>query len=293
MFYRIQLVILGVCYKTLQTLRKYGKVQLSHLAVFGDDDLGLRIVCFGEFETETLSHLRSLFKTSMRDKHFIDVGANLGNHSNGLCQSFAECHAFEPSPRTFHLLKANMADKPNVICHQVALSDYNGAARFHQDINNSGKSYIVGKSSFSAKKSNDNSIEIKTIRLDDALTEHSKVGLIKIDVEGHELRVLQGAVNILQNEKPLVMIEVLASEISNGQTPSLNFLQENGYTTFFNIEPKALQISLISNVPILRWINHLILTLDLIILGSRGVTTEELMITALKKKNYNTILVSA
>ena len=293
MFYRIQLVILAVCYKTLQTLRKYGKVQLSNLAVFGDDDLGLRIVCFGEFETETLSYLRDFFKTSMRDKQFIDVGANLGNHSNGLFKSFAECHAFEPSPRTFHLLKANMADKPNVICRQIALSDYNGAARFHQDNSNSGKSYIVDKPPFSAKKNDDSYIEIKTIRLDDALTEHSKIGLIKIDVEGHELQVLQGAVNILQDHKPLVMIEVLASEISNGQTPSLNFLQEKGYTTFFNIEPKALQISLISNTPILRWMNHLILILDLIILGPRGVSVEELDIASLKKKNYSTILVSA
>ena len=75
--------------------------------------------------------------------------------------------------------------------------------------------------------------------------------------------------------------------------PSLNFLRENGYKKFLSIETKAVQISFIDTIPSLRWINHIILVLDLIILGSRGVVTEELMITDLKRKNYNSILVSA
>ena len=131
------------------------------------------------------------------------------------------------------------------------------------------------------------------MRLDDIINKQSDVGLIKIDVEGHELQVLQGAVGILRKQRPFVMIEVLADEISKGQAPSLNFLKENGYTKFISIEPKAIQISFIDTIPSLRWINHVILVFDLIILGSRGVVTEELMITDLKRKNYSAILVSA
>ena len=293
MFHRIQLVILGICYKVLQTLRKHGNAKVSSLAVFGDDDLGLRIIFFGEFETETLSYLRDFFKTKMKKKQFIDVGANIGNHTNGLCSYFSNCHAFEPNPRTFQLLKANMTGKPNVICHQLALSNCSGEASFHQDSNNSGKSRVIDMSQFNAQNNNNDLIKIKTMRLDDIINKHSDVGLIKIDVEGHELKVLEGAVEILKKQRPFIMIEVLANEISEGQAPSLNFLRANGYTKFLSIEPKAVQISLIDTIPSLRWINHVILVFDLIILGSRGVVTEELMITDLKTKNYNAILVSA
>jgi hypothetical protein len=148
-------------------------------------------------------------------------------------------------------------------------------------------------SQFNAQNNNNDLIKIKTMRLDDIINKHSDVGLIKIDVEGHELKVLEGAVEILKKQRPFIMIEVLANEISEGQAPSLNFLRANGYTKFLSIEPKAVQISLIDTIPSLRWINHVILVFDLIILGSRGVVTEELMITDLKRKNYSAILVSS
>ena len=45
--------------------------------MFADDDLGLRLSCFGEFETEILTHLRKSFGSDLVKTHFIDVGANI------------------------------------------------------------------------------------------------------------------------------------------------------------------------------------------------------------------------
>ena len=69
------------------------------------------------------------------------------------------------------------------------------------------------------------------------------------------------------------------------QRPSLSqFSQKKTDTQSFLALNPEFQIPFIDTKPSLRWINHLILALDLIIVGSRGVVTEELMITNSKEK---------
>ena len=288
----IQIIGSSICYKLLQTLRRHDDAKISKLAVFADDDLGLRITCLGEFETETLSYLREKIKGNMKSSHFIDVGANVGNHTNGLSEYFAHCHAFEPSPKTFQLLKVNMTNKANVTCYQVALSDTNGQTMLAHDNLNSGKSHITYPNLTEKKVAKPHLIPVETRRLDHVISKNCPIGAIKIDVEGHEIQVLRGAAGIIKAQKPLIIIEVLSREIIDGHSECLDYLNEIGYNRFESVEPLFMHFSFINHVRFLRWINHLLLILDLIVSGPHRARIKTLKISSLKKKDYNTILAS-
>jgi Methyltransferase FkbM domain len=58
-----------------------------------------------------------------------------------------------------------------------------------------------------------------------------RVDLIKIDAEGHELSVLQGALNVLATSRPVILYENLAGT-SGANLPVYNFLKAQGYQLY-------------------------------------------------------------
>jgi FkbM family methyltransferase len=141
----------------------------------------------------------------------LDVGANIGNHSLYLAKftTATTIHAFEPMPRSFEHLSANMKrnDCENVTLHNFALSDSSGVAKMNfPDPTNQGMAKI-----------SEEGIEVQVIRLDDLNIE--KVSLIKIDVEGHELSVLRGGLETIRKNRPHLYIEIqdenLLSEVED------------------------------------------------------------------------------
>ena len=288
---RIQFIIAGLCYKLLQSIRSSQRATLSDLAVFADDDLGLRLSCFGEFETEILTYLRELFGSNLVETNFIDVGANIGNHTIGLHDQFYKCHAFEPDPRTFRLLKANTARRPNITCHQTALSDRDGISAFSQHRTNTGKSHIVSSPQTQSPTASKSMIDVETSRLDNTSSAFESVSFIKIDVEGHELEVLKGAQKLLTTQMPMILLELLATDIGGHRAASLDFLAEIGYTQFYCLQPSYIQIAALAKLPSLRWINHIILGMDILFRGRQRVKLIKLDASYLKSKNYEAIFV--
>ena len=288
---RIKFVVAAVCYKCIQWARGPSDVDRSNLAVFAGDDLGLRIACLGEFESEVLSYLRRSLWPEVKNKVFLDVGANAGNHSLGLADHFAHCHAFEPDPRTYKLLELNTAELDNITTHQIALSNRNDLVEFCHDHVNTGKSHIIDRSDKQASEVASN-MTVQTRRLDDLDLASEQIGLIKIDVEGHETQVLEGARSILHRHKPHVMIELLASDIFNNRAASLDFLAGIGYNNFTSLEVRTLRIGFIHDIASLRWINHVLTGLFIIFRGVNAAKAVPLDISALETKNYDAILVS-
>jgi FkbM family methyltransferase len=114
-------------------------------------------------------------------------------------------HAFEPLPD----YAARLArDFPSVTVQRLALSDTEGEEEF---------AYVHGRpawSGFLARTASDHPvvsdvefIRVRTARLDDVIDATLPVGFIKIDVEGAELRVLQGATRTLSAWRPFVVFE--------------------------------------------------------------------------------------
>lgn len=124
----------------------------------------------------------------------LDVGANIGVMTRIFAFRAREVFAFEPAPRAWRLLRANTSDLPNVRLHALALSNVEGPLHFAQRT-------ALDISSISDEQG----LEVCATTID-ALQVNPT--LIKIDVEGFEHRVLQGATATLANG-PTIIFEAL------------------------------------------------------------------------------------
>ena len=130
----------------------------------------------------------------------IDVGANIGNHALYFAITRgALVHAFEPNPtsrRYLHeSLEANHIDR--VIIHPEGLSDWRGTASLVQQED-------LGMVSLTPSPDG----EIQVARLDDfEFPLEPRITVVKIDVEGDEAAILDGATRTLKEHQPLIAIE--------------------------------------------------------------------------------------
>jgi FkbM family methyltransferase len=209
------------------------------LAVFAFDHIGLCINHYGRYESRTLclagNYLESVI-SSLSQTTALDIGANIGNHSLYFSDLFEEVFAFEPSPRTFALLKFNTEHaclKRNIKCFNFGLSDQNSELLFETSNLNVGGSRIV-EAPRKIQASDTLLIEVK--RADDLPELYDKkISLIKIDVEGHELAALKGAKNLIERNNPIILFEQHASDFSAGKSDVVEYLRGLNYR-FLTIE---------------------------------------------------------
>lgn len=206
------------------------------LAIFSFDHIGLTINLEGRFEGADLEILRRfLLETLSIDTSAValDIGANIGNHALFFSNIFARVIAFEPNPRTFKLLEFNCHDS-DVEPLNLGLSSTDGTLDFLVLPSNVGGSCIVPDMNDETPRDHLSKIEVRRL---DTLPEVAEldIALIKIDVEGHELAVLQGASETLQRTRPVVVFEQLKREIHDGTSDVIKSLGGLGYT-FYTIE---------------------------------------------------------
>jgi FkbM family methyltransferase len=140
-----------------------------------------------------------------------DIGANIGNHTLYFAGVLgAEVEAFEPYGPSFVLLARNVAAhglEARVRLHETALGAATGRARI-----TGAKPGNPGTAR--AEAGCDGDIPLTTLA--DALQGRGPVGTIKVDVEGGELEVLQGAAEILRRDRPAIFVEVATEEAWRG-----------------------------------------------------------------------------
>jgi len=141
-------------------------------------------------------------------KTIVDIGARKGHWYKNLTKTFGNntAYLFEPTPNIADWLKRKYT---NVNVEQCALSNENGKLEFHIDLEKGGWSGL--KKQRSEGKYETIFVDVKT--LDDYNL--SNVGLIKIDVEGAELRTLQGAKNTIVKNKPIIYFECADVHLEN------------------------------------------------------------------------------
>jgi FkbM family methyltransferase len=138
-----------------------------------------------------------------------DIGANTGTYAANLARMFpkAKIYCFEPAPTIFRKLEIWASDEAQVTAVNLALSNHSGDVdmHFHEDHPPSSSllqttDLNIATFPFMQRQS---SIKIRTERLDqfvkDQGIEFSSGALMKIDVQGHELAVLEGARSTLAN----------------------------------------------------------------------------------------------
>jgi FkbM family methyltransferase len=141
----------------------------------------------------------------------IDVGAAIGEYSKSARLIFpdARIYAFEPIPESFKKLEDVAGKIKNMQCHNVALSDEEGETEFHLNEFSFSSSLLkmtdTHKTIFPFTK-NDTTVKVKTCQLDKILGTVDLAGggvLLKMDVQGAELRVLKGATSVLKHIKAI------------------------------------------------------------------------------------------
>ena len=156
---------------------------------------------YGNFYSNYLLNIKKNF-------HFIDIGANIGIYSliaskNKNCNYI---YAFEPNPEVFTNLKKNLERLVNAKIINSAISNKSGEIDFYIDPKSSGSSQINNfKSNFKIKSINGSNLK-KIINKD-------KFFNIKIDVEGHEVVVLNEIINSITLKK----INSIYIEIANNK----------------------------------------------------------------------------
>jgi len=170
-----------------------------------DDDILKRIRRHHTFyEIEILEFI----KEEQIEGVYIDVGANIGNHTiffANECPSSAVM-SFECYDKTFEILQLNcdnnISPDCNVSLYNIAITGSDTVYVQPYDGENIGKTKII------YKKQNGTSGVVAS-SLDSCLEDVENVGLIKIDVEGNELDVLESAVNVMKKHKPAVLVEAM------------------------------------------------------------------------------------
>jgi FkbM family methyltransferase len=139
----------------------------------------------------------------------LDIGANVGVYAVHLAgvASLTRILAFEPAPDTFGQLQRNLALQEDARLQAVneALSDRAGRARFAVFGALAGNNAI--RDTAVSVRTPETTIEVPTARLDDRVAVAGETFLAKIDVEGHELKVLAGAPRLLADNRGVLQIE--------------------------------------------------------------------------------------
>jgi FkbM family methyltransferase len=171
----------------------------------------LRHVLLKPFEEELALVARHVRPNTMA----IDVGANTGLYSHVMARHASRVLALEPDHACASYLRALRL--PNTLVAEVAASDAEGKAVLRAPIiggrSDSALGTIAAGNDFSTTEGAGEQLEqtVRTVPLDVLLVElgvDEPVSFVKIDVEGHELAVLNGARKLLSEQRPAVLVEL-------------------------------------------------------------------------------------
>jgi FkbM family methyltransferase len=164
----------------------------------------------------------------------LDIGADVGEFTIAMLPSSRSVIAFEPRPAQARELAAMFdAVGAAVRVEAVALSDQPGVTTMRVVESDPGRSTIdTGNALGDADGSAVCNIDVPVKRLDDLGLDD--VGMIKIDVEGHELAVLRGAAATLTRNRPAVLVEAEERHHPNAVAAITELLTGLGYQGYFD-----------------------------------------------------------
>ena len=192
---------------------------------------------------------------SDKSKNAVDIGVYRGVYSLKLSQNFNQIHAFEPNPLLFPYLNNNLKKIiKNINLYNLALSDKSGETELKLPVrsesifkDNIEELYQLGAASIHPENEFENfkKVHVKVDKLDNILIKN--IGFIKIDVEGHELEVIEGAKETIAKDKPILLIEIEKRHSKRPVEETINKINKLKYDCFFVKDKKLIHIEKLNN----------------------------------------------
>lgn len=159
----------------------------------------------------------------------IDVGANRGFYSYALSAIAGRVEAFEPNPALVGFTRAKARRKTRV--HAVALSNREGTAPFYiPHAHTGGHAHLLGNLGNVHRTPDLAQIDVPVATLDSFGFDN--VGFIKIDVEGSELEVMEGATRTIGRDRPNLIVELLTRTREQALDAIARIESEFGYVSW-------------------------------------------------------------
>ncbi len=190
---------------------------LGQFMVDDRDDIITNVVRGGQWWE---AHIAKQMKAHLDvKKNAIDVGAHIGVHTVYLAKLLKgkKVYAFEPQWNIRRQLETNLllngADNARVFAFALGARNSRGFMGLSPKNNTGGTCILVSgeTNACSQKQDGQRAIEIRTL---DSLA-LKNIGLIKMDVEGHELKVLKGAKATILRDKPVIFLEMFPQNKSS------------------------------------------------------------------------------
>lgn len=146
----------------------------------------------------------------------LDVGANIGFVSYRFRKSFpeAEIYSFEPNPAVFEALRESYREDRKVHALNLGVADQIGTLRFNVNAN-TGTSSFLEPTAYHRRHQATNPldpVDVEVTTLDAFCDSHAidRVDILKLDIEGYEIKALEGAQGLLRCQS----IQTILAEVS-------------------------------------------------------------------------------
>lgn len=241
---------------TALTTRRHGLECVSVPTIAGEVTLQLHdprmLVVPGEIREFSADPFLQLISA---DGCLLDIGANYGSFSMAAVRLKGQTlrvEAFEPNPELGFLLKRNLeaCHSADWRVHERLAGRQSGVVKsLAVPLHSSGEGRAIMEGMVHSHNSHCRCYQVATLALDDLLPLEAGDVFMKVDVEGHELEVLQGASQLLQLHRPLIYMEVnhrATAAAGHSLADVAGFLEPLGYSCY-----------LVNDNPIPRWVECL------------------------------------
>lgn len=161
----------------------------------------------------------------------VDAGANDGGYTNTLLEHGFQTHCFEPVPQMFAKLEKRFGGDPRVCINRMGLSDKRETIKDVMVL----EAWTIGHVGDGGLQKTPNPevqdvFDMPTITLDEYLGQ-TEIGILKLDTDGHEFKVLRGAEKTIRRDMPPILCEFGCYLHKLGESPEafVNFIFGLGY----------------------------------------------------------------
>ena len=186
----------------------------------------------------------------------LDIGIYKGIYSYEISKYAKTVHAFEFNPLIFSFLNRNIYKIINNIkLYNFGLSNQNNKVTLRIPIRNKlaneenyeeffemGRATIHDKNEFNEFRSFD--VNVKKL---DNLQFENPISFIKIDVEGHEIEVIEGAIETINKNKPILLVEIEERHSKKKVIDTIKFINTLGYKSYYFNEKELISTATLTN----------------------------------------------